>query len=46
MLPSPPGAPPPVPGKTLRYLALFSAINFLYLGILIGVSYLNDLILA
>ena len=34
------------PGKTLRYLALFSAINFLYLGILIGVSYLNDLILA
>ena len=33
-------------GKTLRYLGLFSLINFAYLGILIGASYLNDLILA
>ena len=32
-------------GKTLRYLGLFSLINFAYLGILIGTSYLNDLIL-
>lgn len=33
-------------GKTLRYLGLFSLINFAYLGILIGTSYLNDLILG
>ena len=34
------------PGRTGRYLTLFSLINFLYLAILIGASYLNDLILA
>lgn len=31
-------------GKTLRYLGLFSLINFSYLGILIGSSYLTDLL--
>ena len=33
------------PGKTGRYLALFSLVNFLFLAVLIGASYLNDLIL-
>ena len=33
------------PGTTLRYLALFSAINFSYLAVLIGTGFLNDLIL-
>ena len=32
------------PGKTLRYLGLFSLINFSYLAVLIGSSYLADLI--
>ena len=32
------------PGKTLRYLGLFSLINFSYLAVLIGSSYLVDLI--
>ena len=31
-------------GKTLRYLGLFSLINFSYLAVLIGSSYLTDLI--
>ena len=31
-------------GKTLRYLGLFSLINFSYLAVLIGSSYLADLI--
>ena len=31
-------------GKTLRYLGLFSLINFFYLAVLIGSSYLTDLI--
>ena len=35
-----------VPGGTLRYLGLFSLINFSYLAVLIGVSYLNDLVLG
>lgn len=30
------------PGKTLRYLGLFSLINFSYLAVLIGSSYLAD----
>ena len=30
------------PGKTLRYLGLFSLINFSYLAVLIGASYLAD----
>ena len=33
------------PKGTWRYLALFSLINFSYLAVLIGISYLNDLIL-
>ncbi len=33
------------PGKTGRYLALFSLVNFLFLAVLIGASYLSDLIL-
>ena len=33
------------PGQTARYLALFSLINFGFLAVLIGASYLNDLIL-
>lgn len=32
------------PGKTLRFLGLFSLINFSYLAVLIGSSYLADLI--
>lgn len=32
------------PGKTLRYLGLFSLVNFSYLAVLIGSSYLADLI--
>ena len=32
------------PGKTLRYLGLFSLINFSYLAVLIGSCYLADLI--
>ena len=32
------------PSKTLRYLGLFSLINFSYLAVLIGSSYLADLI--
>lgn len=35
-----------VPGGTLRYLGLFSLINFSYLAVLIGGSYLNDLVLG
>lgn len=34
------------PQKTLRYLGLFSLINFSYLAVLIGSSYLADLIPA
>lgn len=34
------------PQKTLRYLGLFSLINFSYLAVLIGSSYLADLVLA
>ncbi len=34
------------PGKTLRYLALFSLINFSFLAVLIGTGYLNALIFA
>ena len=33
-------------GNTLRYLGLFSLINFSFLAVLIGTSYLNDLILG
>lgn len=33
------------PGRTARYLGLFSLINFGYLAILIGTSYLADLII-
>lgn len=33
-----------VPGKTLRYLGLFSLVNFSYLAALIGSSYLSDLV--
>lgn len=35
-----------MPGKTLRYLALFSLINFSFLAVLIGTGYLNQLIFA
>lgn len=35
-----------VPGGTLRYLGLFSLINFSYLAVLIGIGYLNDLVLG
>ena len=35
-----------VPGKTLRYLGLFSLINFSFLAVLIGTGYLNQLIFA
>lgn len=34
------------PGKTLRYLGLFSLINFSFLAVLIGTGYLNQLIFA
>ena len=34
------------PGKTLRYLALFSLINFSFLAVLIGTGYLNALLLG
>ena len=35
-----------MPGHTLRYLALFSLINFSYLAVLIGTGYLNQLIFS
>ena len=35
-----------MPGRTLRYLGLFSLINFSYLAVLIGSSYLVDLVLG
>lgn len=35
-----------MPGKTLRYLAVFSLINFSFLAVLIGTGYLNQLIFA
>lgn len=35
-----------MPGKTVRYLALFSLINFSFLAVLIGTGYLNQLIFA
>ncbi len=34
------------PGQTGRYLAVFSAINFSFLAVLIGTGYLNALLLA